>query len=117
MAPLLFSYTTLFILFRIPTIDPCLESNDQNIFELGLNGETGLEEEESIAEEVYEEELPLEDKEEATISVEIEEINLGTEQEPQKVRIAIMPEDKKEKWVQLLKEYKTVFVTPRPAPA
>jgi hypothetical protein len=58
LAPLLFSYTTLFILFRIPTIDPCLESNDQNIFELGLNGETGLEEEESIAEEEYEEELP-----------------------------------------------------------
>ena len=98
-----------FILFRIPTTDPYLGYNDKNVFELDINEETGLEKEEGMAEEEYEEELPLEDREEAVISVETEEINLGTEEEPQKVRIAIMTEEKRKKWIQFLTEYKTVF--------
>jgi hypothetical protein len=102
-------YYSFFILFRIPTTDPYLKCNDKNIFELDINEETGLGEKEGIAEGEYEDELPLEEKEEAIISVETEQINLGTEEEPQKVRIAIMPEDKKRRWIQFLMEYKTVF--------
>jgi hypothetical protein len=60
-------------------------------------------------EEEYEGEFPLDDKEGAAILVETEEINLGTEEEPQKVKVAVMPEDKKKRWVQFLTEYKTVF--------
>jgi hypothetical protein len=51
----------------------------------------------------------MEDKEEAITSVETELINLGTEDEPQIVKIAVMPEEEKKKWVQFLTEYKSVF--------
>jgi hypothetical protein len=95
--------------FRIPTSDPCPDCNDKIISELEINKEIGLEEEEYVEDE-YEEEFHNEGKEEAFISVEIEQVNLGTEGEPQMVKIAVMPEEEKKKWVRFLTEYKSVFV-------
>jgi hypothetical protein len=79
-----------------PNCDNRSAINTDLIAETEFNKEIELDEEKKIVS------IPLE--------VQVETINLGTEEEPRLIKVAAIPnEEERRRWVQFLREYESVF--------